>query len=168
MKKLLVAILFLGFAVHANAETKANTNAFDVDKLYFGGGLSENDFNGPNATGIQFIVGYPLTIKAGGATFALEGGYMNSGNFRRSRNVPPFGSVVSSSDATGFWGTVAGSWNIADRTSFIGRLGLDIGDDDGLMYGAGIGYELTEKVAIRGEYVIRDNIDSLQFNLVFR
>jgi len=168
MNFFLVAILFLGFTLHAGAETKENTSAFDSDKLYFGGGLLENDFNGPNATGIQLFVGYPFTIKFGSGTFALEGGYMNSGNFKRSVNVPPFGSVVSSSAATGFWGAVAGSWKIADRTSFIGRLGLDVGDDDGLMYGAGIGYDLIERLTIRGEYVIRDNIDSLQFNFVFR
>ncbi|VAW85967.1 hypothetical protein MNBD_GAMMA17-1097 [hydrothermal vent metagenome] len=168
MKFFLVMMLFLGFPLHASAEAEKNTNGFDTDKLYFGGGLSENDSNGPNATGIQIFVGYPLTIKLGSGTFALEGGYMNSGSFERSVAVPPFGSVVSSSTATGLWGTVAGSWNIADRTSFVGRLGLDIGDDDGLMYGAGIGYDLIERLTIRGEYIMRDNIDSLQFNFVFR
>ncbi|MCF6323274.1 MAG: porin family protein [Gammaproteobacteria bacterium] len=168
MKNFLVVILFLGFAMHASAETEESKNHFDADKLYFGGGLSENDFNGPNATGIQIFVGYPLTIKAGSGRFALEGGYMNSGSFDRSVTVPAFGPVVSSSTATGLWGTIVGSWNIADRTSFIGRLGLDMGDDDGLMYGAGIGYDLIERLTIRGEYVIRDNIDSLQFNFVFR
>jgi len=166
MKNFLVAVLLFGFSIHAGAETEPNP--FDANKLYFGGGLSDNDFKGPNETGIQLIVGYPLTIKAGGATFALEGGYMNSGNFDRRLNVPGFGSVTTSSSATGFWGTVAGSWVVADRTSFIGRLGLDVGDDDGLMYGAGLGYDVTERVAIRGEYVIRDNIDSLQFNFVLR
>lgn len=93
---------------------------------------------------------------------------MNSGSFKRTITVPPFGAMVSSSTATGLWGTVAGNWNIADRTGFIGRLGLDIGDDDGLMYGAGISYDLIKRITLRGEYVIRDNIDSLQFNFVFR
>jgi len=164
MKKILVAVLFFGFTAHASAETGANTHAFDADKLYFGGGLSENDPNGPNATGIQIFVGYPLTIKLGSGFYALEGGYMNSGNFKRSVN----GAVVSSSAATGFWGTVAASWRMADRTNFIGRFGLDIGDDDGLMYGVGISYDLIERITLRGEYVIRDNINSLQFNFVFR
>ena len=169
MKKFLVAFLLLGFTINASAETKAATkaNTFDADKLYFGGGLSDND-NGPNATGIQIFAGYPLTVKLGSGIFALEGGYMNSGSFERAVNVPPFGTVVTSSAATGFWGAVAGSWIVADRTSFIGRLGLDIGDDDGLMFGAGLGYDVTERVAVRGEYVIRDNIDSLQFNIVLR
>ncbi len=168
MKIFLIAILFLGFTAHANAAAPEKSAAFDIDKLYFGGGLSENDFNGPNATGVQFIVGYPLTIKLGRGSFALEGGYMNSGNFDRAFNVPSFGPVVTSPGVAGFWGTVTGSWNIADRTSFIGRFGLDIGDDDGLMYGAGLGYDLTEKLSVRGEYVLRDNVDSLQFNLVFQ
>jgi len=63
--------------------------------------------------------------------------------------------------------SIAGGGEIADRTRLPGRLGLGIGDDDGLMYGVGPGHDLTEKVAIRGEYVLRDEVDSLQLNFVF-
>lgn len=160
MKRFLAAMLLAGFTSQVSAEEAA----IDVDKLYFGGGISDNDLHGQDATGLQFLLGYPLEVKFGKGKLALEAGYMDSGRFNRA--VGPLRIV--STEATGFWGTMVGSWKVADRTAVLGRFGLDIGDDDGLMYGVGLGYDLTEKVAVRGEYVLRDNIDSLQFNFVFR
>ena len=37
-----------------------------------------------------------------------------------------------------------------------------------LMFGGGVGYQANEKLEMRGEYVVRDEIDSLQFNVVIR
>jgi hypothetical protein len=54
------------------------------------------------------------------------------------------------------------------NVSAIGRLGLDIGDDDGVMIGFGLGFPMSQKTDLRVEYVIRDNIDSFQLNLVIR
>lgn len=33
---------------------------------------------------------------------------------------------------------------------------------------AGLGFDVNKNIELRAEYVIRDNIDSLQANLVFR
>jgi len=50
----------------------------------------------------------------------------------------------------------------------VARAGLDIGDDDGFMFGAGLGFNLNPKMELRGEYVMRDTVDSLQVNFVMR
>ena len=49
----------------------------------------------------------------------------------------------------------------------IGRAGYDFGDDDGFIVGVGAGYILNKNLKLRLEYVARDHVDSLQFNVVF-
>ncbi len=164
MKIFLVAMLLVGCISQASANTEVDI----ADRLYFGGGLGSNDLHGMDASGFQFFAGYPLKAKLGTGDLAIEAGYMDSGSFERTFNFSGIGAITSSTDATGLWGTMVGSWNVANNTSLIVRAGLDVGDDDGLMFGAGLGYALSKKLEIRGEYVVRDNIDSLQFNLVFR
>ena len=70
--------------------------------------------------------------------------------------------------AKGVWSTAVISYPVNGKLSVLGRAGLDFGDDDGFMFGAGMGYQANEKLEMRGEYVVRDNIDSLQFNVVIR
>jgi hypothetical protein len=36
------------------------------------------------------------------------------------------------------------------------------------MFGVGVGYAIDKKIQLRGEYVIREDIDSLQANLAYR
>ncbi|MDT8451149.1 MAG: hypothetical protein RQ936_00220 [Gammaproteobacteria bacterium] len=55
-----------------------------------------------------------------------------------------------------------------DKLNLVLRAGLDIGDDDGIMLGGGLGFKLNNKMEVRGEYVIRNHVDSLQVNLVMR
>lgn len=162
MKKILTVFLLLGCVSQVAAEEDI------VDELYFGVGLGSNELNGPDANGFQFFAGYPLKTKLGIGELALEAGYMDSGDFKRSSTIPSFGSIITTTRATGAWGTLVGNWTVADRTNLLLRAGLDIGEDDGFMYGAGVGYQVSKKLEVRGEYVERDNIDSVQFNLVFR
>lgn len=93
---------------------------------------------------------------------------MDSGSFDQNVTAPGFLSRTYSVKAQGLWGTAVLDFPIQDQISVIGRLGLDIGDDDGLMIGAGLGFDVNKNIELRAEYVIRDNIDSLQANLVFR
>jgi len=72
------------------------------------------------------------------------------------------------SSASGLWTTGGVSYAILPQLNLIGRIGLDLGDDDGLMVGAGVGYMFADAFELRGEYVVRDNIDSLQVNFVYR
>ena len=48
----------------------------------------------------------------------------------------------------------------------IGRAGLDFGDDDGLLLGAGAGFHLTPKVDVRGEYLAKNASTVYQASLV--
>jgi Outer membrane protein beta-barrel domain len=158
MKKILFAA--------ALAAASANAVAGDV---YGGAGLSLNSASGyDDATGYQFFLGYDLKgVKIGNGSMSLEVGYMDSGDFDYEECFPGF-CVSGSDSADGLWGTGVIFLPIAKQLDFIGRLGLDIGDDDGIMFGVGVGYAIDKKIQLRGEYVIREDIDSLQANLAFR
>ena len=68
----------------------------------------------------------------------------------------------------GLWGTGVVRYSASPQVDVLGRLGLDLGDDSGLMVGIGVGYWFDKKIQLRGEYVARDTVNSLQLNLVFR
>lgn len=158
MKKV---VMLLGLML---AVPQVNAENLDTKQIYFGGGPGFNDASfGDAAVGFQVFAGLPLPVKIDGVSLSVEVGYMDSGNFYR--NVP-LGTI--SAKANGIWGTAVASVPLQNDLSLIGRLGLDIGDDDGIMIGAGIGLSMSEKMEIRFEYVIRDTINSLQANLVIR
>ena len=146
--------------------TTGSTGEFDTKKIYFGGGLGLNDVpNRDGATGFQLFLGMPLPIKTDTVKIAVEAGYMDSGSFDKDGT---FFDPATSHKANGLWGTVLASLPMKDNIDLIGRIGLDIGDDDGVMIGAGVGFEMSNDIDLRIEYVMRDTIDSFQLNLVVR
>jgi hypothetical protein len=140
--------------------------------FYAGAGIGFNSLDGGgDATGFQMFGGYDLAkagFKAAPFKLAVEVGYMDSGTFESDVNIPLFGTVRVQSKAKGLWATGVASYPVNPQTDLIGRLGLDFGDDDGLMLGAGVGFSVNKQMQLRGEYVIRDHIDSLQLNLILR
>ena len=163
MKKMLCAGVIAATTLLAtNVQAKG---IVDMDALYVGGGLSINSMSGAeSAMGFQGFAGLPLAIELGIVDSAVEVGYMNSGDM----DVEFLGRVVGSVSASGLWANYVATMNLSDQLQGIGRIGLDFGDDDGLMYGVGVGYGINEQMDVRGEYVARDNINSLQVNLVYR
>jgi len=156
MKKLVATLLLALLAGTATAEEK---QLLDTNRMYFGGGISRNDLSGwSDATGYQFFAGYQLDLKLGTGGLGVELGYMNSGEFE---NGP------LRTKAKGIWLNGVGKWPVGKNLNIVGRIGFDFGDDDGLMLGGGVGYSVAKNLDLRGEYVIRDNIDSLQFNVVY-
>ena len=129
----------------------------DKKKFSIGAGLSSNSISGPvsDELGYQFFGAYNLSqvnlMK--GVNSSVEFGYMDYG--------------FSGSDSSGIWATYVVDGNIGGNWGWLGRLGLDFGDDNGLMLGVGVGYSVNSKMDLRGEYVIRDEIDSLQFNIIY-
>ena len=159
---IVVGLMLVASQVSAIEES---AKGIDAKQIYFGGGLGLNDANySDSAIGFQVFAGLPLPVQTNNVKLSVEVGYMDSGNFER--NVPFLGKV--SAKANGLWGTAVADIPLKDNISAIGRIGLDIGDDDGIMIGAGIGFKMDEKMDLRAEYVIRDTIDSLQVNLVIR
>lgn len=133
------------------------------DRLYFGGGITFNSIGSAgNSTGLQALAGYDLNILINDdIRMALEIGYMDTGDF----DVFGGGRVKG---AEGIW--VAAPFKVAltSKMDALLRVGVDFGDDDGALVGAGLGYNFNNKVALRTEYVMRDNINGLQFNVLFR
>jgi len=159
MKKILFAAMLSAVSVNAMASD-----------LYGGAGLSSNSISGfGSELGYQFFLGYDLKgVKLGKGSMAVEAGYMNSGEFGETVCYPFIGYATYGAEVKGLWATGVVFLPIANQLDFIGRAGLDFGDDDGFMFGVGVGYALDKKMQLRGEYVIRDNVDSLQANIAVR
>lgn len=146
---------------------------FDTNNFYLGGGLSSNSLGAyDDATGYQILAGLPMNFKMGPVKSAIEVGYMDAGDFEASscNTFFFFGTICTTSiaQAKGVWANYVATIDITDNLEGIARAGLDFGDDDGLMQGVGIGYSFTNQMALRGEFVMREHVDSLQVNLVYR
>lgn len=156
MKKI---IPILGILLLASQAQAAGT---DTKQIYFGAGVGFNEINNNNlsndndAVGFQLFAGLPLAVNMGTAALAVELGYMDSGDFDGGGSLE------------GIWSTAVASLPLSNNLKLLGRLGYDFGDDDGVMLGAGVGIPAGNNMDVRIEYVIRDNIDSLQANLVIR
>ena len=173
MKKLIFAFVTIGLFA-AQAAYAANSGLKE-ENFYFGAGLGINDADDSvadvpfadvdldDATGWQIFAGYDTGVKAGPADLAIEIGYMDSGDF----DVEVGGFDAGSVEATGLWATAVFDAPVNQTFGILGRIGMDFGDDDGLMFGIGAGFKLGRQVQLRGEYVIRDNINSLQVNFVY-
>ncbi|HEX5513307.1 MAG TPA: outer membrane beta-barrel protein [Gammaproteobacteria bacterium] len=160
MKKLAMAAgLALGIA-----SGSALAQGFNQDNLYAGAGISLNSLSGfDDAVGFQIFGGYKLdTLNLDPVKLAVEVGYMDSGDFEANYW---FGKVEA--NVSGVWASAVASYPLTPELNLLGRLGLDFGDDDGLLLGAGVGYTVSKEIELRAEYVIRDNVDSLQANFVY-
>ena len=163
MKKICFLLKASVFSFQAAAAEGTQGKLIDFDKLYVGAGLGINSLSGwDSATGYQFYAGAPLGIDVGGFKWSVEAGYMDSGSFSQSSF---FGSF--STKAAGLWGTAVFEKPINETLGFVGRAGMDIGDDDGVMYGAGVTYNLSPGSDVRFEYVLRANVTSMQANYVY-
>ncbi|MDA3868393.1 MAG: outer membrane beta-barrel protein [Gammaproteobacteria bacterium] len=159
-----VTVMVMGLMLTA---AQASAESLDTNKIYLGGGIGFNDINDnyydDDAVGFQVFAGIPLPVKTESVELSVELGYMDSGDFDRST------PSKSTRKVNGLWGAAVAELPLNNNNvSLLGRLGLDIGDDDGLMAGVGIGFAMSQKMDLRLEYVSRDHIDSLQLNLVFR
>ena len=139
------------------------------NRIYLGGGVSLNDYDGisDDAVGFQLFAGMPLPVKLQKGRLLAEVGYMDAGEADVNVNVPGVGTSSAKADAEGIWANAVIEFPVQDNLDLLGRIGLDFGDDDGIMLGGGIGIPVSKKMDLRFEYVIRDNINSLQANLAF-
>lgn len=126
----------------------------DKNRLSIGAGISHNSVGRADETGFQFFAAYDLeqVNLIEGVKSSVEFGLMDYGFSR---------------DSTGIWGTYVIEGPLGEQVDWLARAGFDIGDDSGLMFGAGLGFTMDEKSQLRIEYVVRDDIDSLQFNFLY-
>ena len=160
--KIALLVFSVFFSTASVSATNQSTNSqplMDRNQFAIGAGISLNSVDNSRVddeTGFQFFAAYDLTMVnlMEGVSTSVELGYMDYGFDGR--------------DSDGIWSTVVVGGKISGNFGWLGRLGLDFGDDSGLMFGAGVDYTIHQNLDIRGEYVIRDDIDSLQVNLLFR
>ncbi len=119
-------------------------------------GLSNNSVSGlSDEVGFQFFGAYDLTQinLMDGVYSSVEFGFMDYG---------------FDNDSTGIWGTYVVGGHLSSRFGWLARLGFDVGDDNGILLGVGGSFSINQKMETRIEYVIRDEVDSLQFNFLYR
>jgi hypothetical protein len=143
-----------------------------MEKVYAGGGLAYNSLdqgNADSAVGYQFFGGYNLSdIFEIGDDIGLsaEAGWAVSGDFETC--VTFFGQkTCASSSADGLWAAGVIDYGINDEIKVLGRVGFDLGDDDGVIFGGGGEYKVNDQVSARLEYVIHPNYKGFQLNGVY-
>ncbi len=152
---LLVALLF---------SSSAAAEGFDLRRLFFGAGLSENTVTGSDdGAGFQVFGGYNFPAVASNLYIDAEGGYMTTGKMERRACT----TTSCNDKMNGLWANGVLRYLVTPNIELIGRAGLDFGDDDGLMAGGGIGYIIGVHFKLRLEYVRRDDVTSVQFNALF-
>src|SRR6058998_3314930 len=143
----LIAMLF---------SSAAAGQGFDLRRLFFGAGVSQNMVSGlDNGTGLQVFGGYNFPAIARNFYVDAEAGYMDTGKFKRS--FPVIGTVETK--AKGLWGSGVARYMVAPQWELLGRLGYDFGDDDGVMVGIGGGYIVNKNLKLRLEFVSRDTVE---------
>lgn len=146
-----------------------------VQKYYVGGGVAFTSLPAfDDATGFQVLGGYCLdfNFKSPRSKTSVEVGYMDSGQF--SREVVRFPGnpnrprIVETDTRSfeGVWAAGVGEYHVDRKLHLLGRLGFDAGDDDGLLFGIGMGLNFSRYAQIRGEYVQRDETESIQMNWI--
>lgn len=156
-----LAFVVLGMALSGTALASDREG-----EIRAGGGINHNSASGiSNEIGFQIYGGYNFGELFGvdDLDFLVEGGYWNSG--MEFVECTPMGCTTQ--DVDGIWATGGVAFRFSDDISFLGRAGLDFGEDDGLMIGGGAAYHMTQELDLVGEVVLRDNVTSLQFNVTY-
>jgi len=163
-KPLRVMALALIAMVFSSAAAGQGFDRFDLRRLFFGAGVSQNKVSGfDNGTGFQVFGGYNFLRIAPNFYVDAEAGFMDTGKFKAAGCTGSF----CNQKANGPWTSGVARYLVAPNVELIGRAGYDFGDDDGFMFGLGAGYIVNKNLKLRLEFVARDHVDSLQFNAVF-
>ncbi len=173
MKKILATGLLSFIASQGiAAELESTSNSQLPEGLYAGGGLNYNDldlgsvFSGANnetALGFQIFAGLPIASSIEGFKTFAEVGFFRTTSF-------DFGAG-NKEKVTGVWGSgvLQRDLNEIDPNLYgLARIGLEIGDDDGIFMGVGAGYRINQQVEVRAEFVNKDLLTSYQANALFR
>jgi hypothetical protein len=157
-RKLPFGLILASVLGSASAQVQAQANEPLLDRNLFsiGVGISRNEINSPDEddTGFQFFAAYDLVEVnlMEGVDSSVEFGFMDFG---------------FDEDDTGIWGSFVVDGDISGGLGWLAQAGYDIGDDSGLLFGAGLKAVLNDRADLRFEYVVRDDVDSLQINVLY-
>lgn len=143
------------------AKATAVPEFFQLADSYVGLGASANIM--PNAdagSGYQFLLGYRFPLDMSNLHYALELGYMDSGEMADQTE-----DIVYT--AAGAWFAAVAGLELHPDLDTVFRFGADFGDDRGALYGIGLRYDLGPTYALELDQITRDNIQSTQLNLVY-
>ena len=149
-------IALLTVVVSTQVHAQENKPLLERSQLSIGAGISSNEVSNPDddGTGFAFFGAYdlPQVNLVEGVNSSVEFGFMDFG---------------LDGDDTGIWGSYVIDGDFSEGFGWLAQAGLDIGDDNGLLIGAGLKYALDSKSDLRLEYVVRDDVDSLQLNFLY-
>ena len=149
----ILGVISLSFSAGLLAE---NGPLLDRERLAIGGGITYNSVGSAvdDEVGYQIFAAYDLpTVNVlEYVNSSIELGYMDYG--------------FDGKNTGGLWTTFVLDGAIKSQWGWLARLGLDLGDDSGFMLGAGASYAWDAQLGLRVEYVIRDEVDSLQLNVI--
>ena len=163
MKKTLALITALTTSSLVMAEEQTSSDL--ANNLYIGGTLSHNMVDSAfgdgslDAPGYGLFLGYKLNDDMPDIDTSIEIGYSQTDEFFDGRN----------NEINGIWVAAVGEKRlpeISPKVSVLARLGLDFGDDDGILMGAGMGFHPSDRVALRGEYLNKDSSSVIQLSAV--
>lgn len=143
------------------------TGPASAGSIYGGLGMNFNHLRAETSDhwagqGYQLFAGYHFGALLGHERidWMLEGGYFNSGSFGGRIDLGGIEHVA----AEGYWVSGVLDVRFGEMGSFLFRGGYDLGNDEGLLAGIGLGLRFEERYQIRTEVVGRQTVDSLQVN----
>ncbi len=169
MKKIAILAALTAFSGYAVATDNIK---FEQHNLYVGGGLGTFSLSGWDSTiGYQVFAGYDLdfiTLNTSAEwlnklSFAAEVGYTTA-TYERT----DFFGDKFTWDVGGLWSGAVAHYPINDQFKVGTTLGLDIGDNSGLLVGVNSTYEINDQFDVRAEYTIRPSASALLANVIYK
>ncbi|MDF1762933.1 MAG: hypothetical protein P1U57_05950 [Oleibacter sp.] len=156
MKFSLPVLLALGVSSTALTVSQASAEPI-TDRLYLGAGISHNVIDSPfggrsyDAFGTTFFGGLTFDNNYQGLMTAMEFSYSDTEDF--------FDNNRGDADINGFAASLVAEKSLPEidaRLAALGRIGVDFGDDDGILLGAGASFKASEALGFRAEYINKD------------
>ena len=128
----------------------ASAESLPGDSLRLGGGLGQNHVDGASHTSVQAFAGIDA-VREARVRGGFETGYLDTGDTGND----------------GWWVSGFAGWAASSDVNLFGRLGVDLGSDQGGLLGIGAGYFIERNMEVRVEYVAREHSQGVQFNLAY-
>ena len=152
----IIAMPVLMLALMLMVQTPVQANDMELQRWYLGAGFgaAKVESEAEMKTSIQGLLGYTLEqeVLAGwsGSSLAMEVGLQS----------------VSEVDRAGVWFTPLINLPLSREIDMFGRVGVELGQESTLVAGIGVAHKIERNMAVRLEYVLRQGMGALQFNLI--